>query len=202
MPRGQTPAASAQQQRDTSSTSDKSDISLKEEEIWNTNDQLFPEWYPTLIRALREGPIKFQLYFERLTTMEKHLVCCIDNNHVKAMQEDLIGTFGTIELPLLKKDIPKVPVPPTTPHPSTGAGTPSGSQTLPSGTPTVQSSPRPSRFTEAPESVDRVSREIISFICDRISYNSYCKKLREKYTGTDGAAQLMHYFLGQVDHGL
>ena len=76
MPRGQTPAASAQQQRDTSSTSDKGDISLKEEEIWNTNDQLFPEWYPTLIRALREGPIKFQLYFERLTTMEKHLVCC------------------------------------------------------------------------------------------------------------------------------
>ena len=54
-----------------------------------------------------------------------------DNNHVKAMQEDLIGNYGTIELPLLKKDIPNVPVLPTTPHPSAGDGGPAGTGTYP-----------------------------------------------------------------------
>ena len=70
MPRG---LSSAQRQNDTNATSDKDD-SPKGEEIWDTNKQLFPAWYPTLIRALNNGPTKFQLYAERLVAKERHLV--------------------------------------------------------------------------------------------------------------------------------
>ena len=98
-------------------TPDTDDSSPKGVELWNTNKQLFPAWYPTLLRGLDEGPPKFQQYFERLTTNQKHLVCCLklDNNHCMAMERHLVTIVGTTANPLKITDIPGVPVPPATP---------------------------------------------------------------------------------------
>jgi len=84
---------------------------------WNTNDQDFPEYYPAIMRLLRDGEVEYTAYVERLTTNIRAQVCCCSDNHATVMEQGTLPRVGTFENPLLLKDLPKVPKPPATPPP-------------------------------------------------------------------------------------
>lgn len=109
MPRGTPTSGSAQRQQPDSHSSNNDNGPTTQ--LWSTNDQHFPEWYPTLIRALKAGPVEYQSYVEKLTTTHKHYVCCISANHVTIMERNALPHTGTFEKPLLASDIPTATVP-------------------------------------------------------------------------------------------
>ena len=47
---------------------------------------------------------------------------------------------------------------------------------------------------EGPESIENVSREIVQFICARITHKQYGDDLKKEYKGPDGASRLMWKF--------
>ena len=165
---------------------------------WNTNDQDFPEYYPAIMRLLRDGEVEYTAYVERLTTNIRAQVCCCSDNHATVMEQGTLPRVGTFENPLLLKDLPKVPKPPATPPPAGATPDPakaSGSSAPSTSTSTSSTSEKRSRFIDAPEAVEKVSREIVRVICSTITDARYCDGLRKKYnSGPEGAALLLTSF--------